>query len=1368
MKDVVVKVIFLAFVLNLGVNAKAADGPPVPTETPSPLFNQCVRNGQEQISHCNPGTTAIVRSTNPPTPDYEFSLIFACRRDSDGLEFAAPVCSLPKSAISTSAQAIIDQTVNIMKAARLPVLVCGSVMNINQRSLGESFEFSGGEFRMNYESQFDISRKAERKVQFQYGFNTAAIRTVEMKVNGISRKTTTFPALSVLQYSDFVEPEWMANLTPFVKTADIDLVLSAPYNYSGPYTGSVPLDTSRTHLAAYDALSWGLGGWTPSVHNYYDPQSKTIFFGYGSSRQIQLPRKVFEGYGEVYWGTDEAGTEVYLFDDLGRHLETKTALMGATKWRFEYLPDHKLSKIYNRVGLFTEFLRDTAGNWTAIKSPFGQTTQVFLNAQGRLIHTEDAIGATHDMAYGADGNGLLSQMSYPNGLQTQWTYDNESYLIDETKNNGGFFGIVGTVTNDLKQWTTQTAAGIRKGIETISNASLEKTTQKDLAGNLLEETQYTSNSESNKTVSAENTATIANDIRFGANARQPSAIQTLWKGNVNVQKNTSHSQSVSYLNGDGPFNIAELKDTFTSNAQSTVSTFNGAGRYVEVKSPLQFITRYQMDEKERLTRVSTPGQLDTVMNYNSAGQLSQIQQGQLRTQLFYDGNGNLHREISSAGRTTQYESDANGRLRRKILPNGDQIAYEYSSGGGLKKLTAPNGKVHQFQLGIMDQLASYLPPALSGLDAQTRYEYDADGRLTRIQSPTGLTAQYFYKTGTPYLEKITTNAGDYLFEQLDAGGRPHFMTSPDGIRMETFWSGDRIHLTKWSNGSVLFGTTNYSFDNLFRVSNLATPYNQQIGYTYDADNRPIQIADERFTYDRRTESLVNTNGNPYSKATQTINITQGAVTSTVSRISQDDPTGFANLDSTTTTISAGSQPKLRVTVEHETDAIGNSKERITKEVFTGTTVSARDVTTNYFTNDANGRLIRVEQDSSSLKNGVTSSKAKQTSANYFFPPGSNGNIKTYEHGGRSTTATYDDQDRLVRLLGSISKELTYSDDGSLKTITNCNGSRAYEYDVFGNLKGVTLPDGKVISYKYDAMNRRVARFVNGQVSEYYGWKDQTHLSTISRPNGSVRIQYYYSPQNEIAPSYMDMDQKRYKIVANHRGDVLFVVALDGAIAQEISYDEYGMVIKDSSVTATNKIPFQPLGFVSGLNDVDTGLVKFGARDYDPVVGRWTSKDPIGFRGGDTNLYGYVANDPVNWIDPSGLKIGYADANSRNTLQPLIEQLMQSPAGAALVNQLESSSAIYTLQVVSGGPLSPGTTFRPIVPGSNGSVHVDQCPNVNFDSNKGTQLATPLRILAHELGHLTGTRDNGPGRMNNVNGYENPIMTPIDGLIRTSY
>ena len=66
----------------------------------------------------------------------------------------------------------------------------------------------------------------------------------------------------------------------------------------------------------------------------------------------------------------------------------------------------------------------------------------------------------------------------------------------------------------------------------------------------------------------------------------------------------------------------------------------------------------------------------------------------------------------------------------------------------------------------------------------------------------------------------------------------------------------------------------------------------------------------------------------------------------------------------------------------------------------------------------------------------------------------------------------------------------------------------------------------------------------------------------------------------------------------------------------------------------------PFGFAGGLYDKDTGLVRFGARDYDASVGRWTAKDPARFHGG-MNLYGYVVNDPVDRFDLKGKSPGDA-------------------------------------------------------------------------------------------------------------------------------
>ena len=93
---------------------------------------------------------------------------------------------------------------------------------------------------------------------------------------------------------------------------------------------------------------------------------------------------------------------------------------------------------------------------------------------------------------------------------------------------------------------------------------------------------------------------------------------------------------------------------------------------------------------------------------------------------------------------------------------------------------------------------------------------------------------------------------------------------------------------------------------------------------------------------------------------------------------------------------------------------------------------------------------------------------------------------------------------------------------------------------------------------------------------------------------------------------------------------LVVDTTDGSVVQRMDYDAFGNVLQDTNPG------FQPFGYTGGLYDPATELVRFGARDYDPRSGRWTAKDPIGFNSGDGNLYRYVAGDPVNLVDPSGL------------------------------------------------------------------------------------------------------------------------------------
>ncbi len=146
------------------------------------------------------------------------------------------------------------------------------------------------------------------------------------------------------------------------------------------------------------------------------------------------------------------------------------------------------------------------------------------------------------------------------------------------------------------------------------------------------------------------------------------------------------------------------------------------------------------------------------------------------------------------------------------------------------------------------------------------------------------------------------------------------------------------------------------------------------------------------------------------------------------------------------------------------------------------------------------------------------------------------------------------------------------------------------------------------------------------------WLYHVPLTPIAEldSQGQVVAHYVYGSQDHV-PDYLVMGKTLYRLVMDQLGSVRLVVnVMTGEVVQRLDYDVWGNVLQDTNPG------FQPFGFAGGLYDSLTGLVRFGARDYDPAVGRWTSKDPIGFASEDTNLYAYVYNDPVNQIDPSGL------------------------------------------------------------------------------------------------------------------------------------
>ncbi len=287
-------------------------------------------------------------------------------------------------------------------------------------------------------------------------------------------------------------------------------------------------------------------------------------------------------------------------------------------------------------------------------------------------------------------------------------------------------------------------------------------------------------------------------------------------------------------------------------------------------------------------------------------------------------------------------------------------------------------------------------------------------------------------------------------------------------------------------------------------------------------------------------------------------------------------------------------------VAYERDKLG----RITRK-----TESVEGVTTVYdYVYDLSGRLETVSHD------GVVIST-------YTYDP--NGN--RLSHNG--TIASYDEQDRLLTYGGA---SYTYTLNGELESKTEAGLTTQYHYDLLGNLMQIRLPGGMTIDYLIDGQNRRIGKKVDGILVQGFLYQDQLNPIAELDGAGNVVSRFVYAEKGNV-PSYMIKGGFTYRIISDHLGSPRLVVkSADGTVVQRIDYDEFGNVVNDTNPG------FQPFGFAGGIYDQNIQLTRFGARDYDAHTGRWTAKDPIRFEGRNTNLYGYVFNEPINWVDPYGL------------------------------------------------------------------------------------------------------------------------------------
>jgi RHS repeat-associated protein len=248
-------------------------------------------------------------------------------------------------------------------------------------------------------------------------------------------------------------------------------------------------------------------------------------------------------------------------------------------------------------------------------------------------------------------------------------------------------------------------------------------------------------------------------------------------------------------------------------------------------------------------------------------------------------------------------------------------------------------------------------------------------------------------------------------------------------------------------------------------------------------------------------------------------------------------------------------------------------------------------------------------------------------------------------------------------------------DLTSRTNTITNETTIYEYDIFGNLLTVQLPDNRSVQYVIDGQNRRIGKKINGILEQGFLYKDR--LNPVAELNGSgdVISRFVYGSRFNV-PDYLVKNGTSYQIISDYLGSPRLVVnTATGEVVQRMKYDEFGNVIADTNPG------FQPFGFAGGLYDQDTRLSRFGARDYDAETGRFTGKDPIGISLNTTNLYTYADADPINKIDITGLEPTWGSLIKAMDLMTQTQRLVDltSDSENGLFNQLCFADVIDTFR-----------------------------------------------------------------------------------------
>jgi RHS repeat-associated protein len=956
------------------------------------------------------------------------------------------------------------------------------------------------------------------------------------------------------------------------------------------YEGDRSPGAGGDSVASADALM--IGGWTLNVHHAYDFNSNTLFLGDGRLRNgYQLGALVMFNNNALF--TSENGSEVYVFartqQGTAQHAQTLRPQTGALMYQFGYDAAGNLITVTDASGNVTTIQRDALEHPTAIVAPFGQTTTLTTDANGFLSQVTDPLGKSVVLVNSA--NGLLMSRTDANGNVFNYTYDASGRLSKDADPLGGYIQLSRTDAPSGFGWSIGETTSMGRASSFQSTLDLpwmqdgtkpQSEQHTNTWPNGLQATAATTlkNSQLSKSSTlpdgTSDSDTLGPDPRWGLQAPVPLS-GTLTKGSLTMS--TTGTRTATLGVAGNPFSLTTETNTLSINGRTYSSVFTTSNKTYVDTTPVKRKTTTILDSLERVSSTQLGALLPSQFAYDSKGRLATITQGTRTTTLAYDSNGFLASATDPLSLTTSFTHDADGRVLTTTLPDSRVISYSYDANGNLTSVTPPGKSAHDFSYTPVDLPSSYTPPVVAGTGATT-YTYNLDRDLTTITRPDGQSINYGYDSAGRL--SSTTTPSETINYSYDATTGNLSSASISGGEALAYGYNGPLPISSALTGTVA-GTVSRTYNNNFWIASQSLNNSNTVNFTYDNDGLLTKAGTLVVKRDPKDGFVT---GTTLGGASDTFKYdTFGELTGYTAKYKAG--VTITTLDAVAYTLYADGR------IGTKTETIGGKK------------------TIYSYTYDQAGRLATVKQ------NGAAFSS-------YTYDSNSNRLTATTSTG--TVAGTYDAQDRLLTY-GNAS--YTYTANGELASQTIGSQTTSYTYDAVGNLTAVTLPSGTKITYLIDAKNRRVGRVVNGALQTGFLYDGEKIIAQLNASNQIVS-QFVYGTSS-TTPDYIVTGGATYRIVGDQLGSPRLVVnTTTGAIAERIDYDEFGNLLQDTDPG------FQPFGFAGGLYDQDTKVLRFGARDYNPSIGRWTAKDPIRFKGGDSNLYGYVLNDPVNAIDPDGL------------------------------------------------------------------------------------------------------------------------------------